>query len=91
MKRLLSFICIFCLLFAAAGCGSDMVVNGKERKTIGCINLVVNDSSIMEQKAADVQYKVIWGNIVWAVILSGTVIMPIYFIGFSMFEPVGSK
>jgi len=31
----------------------------------------------------------IWGNIIWGVILFVTVIAPIYFFGFSMFEPIG--
>ena len=31
------------------------------------------------------------GNVVWSVLLVETVIAPIYFLGFSLFEPVGPK
>jgi hypothetical protein len=31
------------------------------------------------------------GNIVWSCILVETVIAPIYFLGFSVYEPVGKK
>ena len=85
--------CAAVLLMVAllAGCGNPLVVNGKNRGTIGLVNMIVADSSIMEPKYPDVQYRIIWGNVVWGVILSETVVFPVYFFGFSMFEPVGPK
>jgi len=90
MKKLISLLCAG-VLVVMIGCGSDKVVNGKECKTIGLVNILANDSSIMETKRQDVQYRVIWGNIIWGGVLIGTVIAPVYFWGFSMFEPVGPK
>ena len=80
-------VMVFSLTFA--GCGQDKVVNGRMCETIGVINILVNDKSVMEQKRPDVQYRVIWGNVIWGAVLFTTVIAPIYFYGFSMFEPVG--
>jgi hypothetical protein len=87
---LIACIIVF-FITTLCGCGNDMVVKGKERTTIGIVNIIVDDSSIMEPKYPDIQYRVIWGNVVWGLVLSETVIAPIYFFGFSMFEPVGEK
>lgn len=82
MRKFIVLICLFC--FMIAGCGSDKTLNGIEYETYGLINRdeIRND---------EVQYKVITGNIVWSVLLFGTVIFPIYFIGFSLYEPVSLK
>jgi len=48
MKKIIAII--------LSACGSDMVIKGKEWKTIGLVNILVNDSSIMEQKNPDVGY-----------------------------------
>jgi hypothetical protein len=37
----------------------------------------------------DIEYRVIWGNVIWGCLLCETIIMPIYFFGFSLYEPVG--
>lgn len=82
MKKLVLVMCMVSLL--AAGCSSDKVINGKEYKTYGLINQEDN-------KAANIKYKPCWGNIVWGCILIETIIGPIYFFGFDMFEPDSSK
>lgn len=86
MKRIIAVsVCVFLL----TACGNDMVVRGKTVETVGLINIVINDNSVMATKDPTVRYRVIWGNVVWGAVLFGTVIAPIYFYGFSMFEPVG--
>jgi hypothetical protein len=82
------FIYILLLMFIF-GCGHNMTINGKERKTIGLINVALNDPTLFEIKHPDTKYKVIWGNVIWGALLFETIIAPIYFYGFSMFEPVG--
>ena len=67
-----------------------MVIKGKEVETIGIVNILINDQSVMAVKDPQVKYKVIWGNVIWGAIFFPSVIAPIYFYGFSMFEPVGS-
>lgn len=67
-----------------AGCGNTKVINGLEYDTYG----IANES---RKKNPDIEYRVIIGNVVWSCILVETIIAPIYFICFSLYEPVGSK
>jgi hypothetical protein len=36
-------------------------------------------------------YEASFGNIVWSVLTIETVILPVYFIGWSIFNPIGEK
>ena len=65
-------------------CGSDKTINGKYYETYGLIN---KD----EVKDLNIEYKLITGNIVWGIILIETVIVPLYFFGWSLWEPIKSK
>jgi hypothetical protein len=42
-------------------------------------------------KSDKVCYEVSVGNVVWSIILIETVVMPVYFIGWSLFNPVAVK
>ena len=91
MKRLIAALCIVCIFtITTIGCGDNMVIKGKEIETVGLVNMALNDASLLAIKDPQVKYQVIWGNVIWGALLFGTVIAPIYFYGFSMFEPVGS-
>ena len=59
-------------------------IKGKVYGTYGLIN---SD----EMKNPDIEYRLIIGNLIWSCLLVETIIAPIYFIGFSLYEPVGSK
>ncbi len=76
-------ICVIVLIFFAA-CSDSKVINDIEYDTFGLINQ-------MDKKNENIQYKVCWGNVIWGVLLVETVIAPIYFFGFDMFEPVQVK
>lgn len=80
MKSILIIIC--CLSFFVAACGSSKVINDVKYETYGLI-------SENNKKAPNIRYRPVWGNIIWGVLLTGTIIAPIYFFGFSMFEPIG--
>ncbi len=83
----MKIVCLVLSLFlfiSLYGCGNTKVINGIEYDTYGLIN---QDS----KKNPDVEYEPIWGNIVWGALLAETIVAPIYFFGFSMFEPVGPK
>ena len=41
-----------------------------------------------DEKRECVNYELQWGNIVWSAIFMPSVIIPLYFIGFSIYEPV---
>jgi len=73
--------CILVLLLCLVACSDSKVINGIEYDTYGLLNQV-------DKKNNDIQYKVCWGNVIWGIILIETVIAPIYFFGFDMFEPV---
>ena len=81
MKNIIAVLLVSIFLFA---CGNDMVVNGKKHTTYGFIN--------KEQvKDPAVEYRVIVGNVIWGIIFVETIFAPVYFFGFSLYEPVGVK
>lgn len=73
-----------CAALALSGCARPKVIGGVEYRPYGLMNAD-------QRKNSRVEYDVVWGNVVWACILSETLIAPIYFFGFSLFEPVGPK
>ena len=82
MKKLIILFCIMSML--VSGCASDKTIDGKPHTSYGLLN---------ENKYKDpnIKYELVWGNVIWGAILVETVIAPIYFFGFSIFEPVGKK
>ena len=77
---------VLCMLFAlfTMGCGNTKVINGVEYDTYGLLNADI-------KKNSDIQYEVIWGNVFLGVMLVETIIAPVYFFGFSLFEPIGPQ
>lgn len=80
--KTISIVVIASLLLAA--CARPMTICGA---TYGSYGLLNQD----DKKNPDIQYDVVWGNVFWSVILIETIIAPIYFLGFSLFEPIGTK
>ena len=80
---LINFIFIVGILISG-GCSDTKVIDGVEYDTYGILN-------VEDKKNPDIEYEVCWGNVVLGVILIETVIAPIYFFGFDMYEPVGKK
>lgn len=76
-------ILIVCLLILA-GCANDLTINDKTYKPYGLIN---QD----DVKIESIKYKPCWGNIIWGCVLIETIIGPIYFFGFAMFEPIEKR
>ena len=85
MKKLVAAMCVAALL---TGCGrpADITVNGvtKEYPTYGLFNMGT-------AKSDKVCYELSVGNVVWSIISIENVVMPVYFIGFSLFNPVAAK
>ena len=74
---------------ALTGCGAPQTLTTadkttKEYPTYG----LFNENS---EKSSKVCYEISVGNVVWSILLIETVVMPIYFIGFSLFNPVSAK
>jgi len=92
MKRVLSVIVVTCFLFTMVGCGSNknIPIKDKEGKyrtytfqQVGLFN--------QEKKNPQVEYSVIVGNVIWAVILCETVIAPVVIFGWYLYEPIGTS
>ena len=82
MKKFLSILLISIMIIGLSACGSTKVINGVEYDTYGIFNEA-------NKKNPEIKYRTIIGNIVWSCILVETIIAPVYFLGFSLFEPVG--
>lgn len=81
MKKVFCTIVAVSLVFMMVGCGSQKNIKGKTYDTYGFFNQDTN-------KSPNVKYKVIIGNVIWSIILFETIIAPVYFLGFDLFEPV---
>ena len=79
MKKLLCALMLSMLL--TTSCGDDQYIKGKYCPTYGFLN---KD----EVKCEGVQYKIIGGNIFWAIIFSETIVAPLYFFLFDLYEPL---
>jgi hypothetical protein len=82
MKKVLIIVVV--LAFIVAGCGRSKVIDNVEYETYGLLN---SD----KMKNDNIEYRLIMGNLIWGIVLIETVIAPVYFFGFSLFEPVGKK
>ncbi len=83
-KQIVSLgVILFLLVFC--GCADTKIIDGVVYDTRGLIHKVTDDFN------PDIEYHIVWGNMIWGVVLSASIVAPIYFFGFSMFEPVGRK
>jgi hypothetical protein len=82
MKKLIAAVVLSACLMV--GCGEPKVIEGKCQPTYGLLN---KD----ENKDPTIRYEVSVGNIIWTALLVETVVVPIYFIGFSLFNPIAKK
>lgn len=81
MKKIIMALIATSLLVA---CSNNKTIDGVEYETYGLINKE-------DEKADSIKYKVCAGNVVWGALTFGTVIGPIYFFGFDLWEPVAKK
>ena len=70
--------------FALAACGRPIEYNLHKYQTYGLLN---SDT----QKSDKMCYEVSIGNLIWGILLFETVVAPVYFFGFSLFNPIGPK
>ncbi len=82
LKKAVYLLLAVSIVFIGSGCASNKVINGIEYNTYGLL-----DAS--ENKNPNIRYNVVWGNVIWGTVLLPTIIGPIYFWGFSMWEPAG--
>jgi len=88
MKKLITLVLISSLLLT--GCGQPAHLptgpNG-ERTFYPTYGLFNEDTS----KSEKVCYEISIGNVIWSIITIEIIIVPIYLIGFSLFNPVSAK
>jgi len=82
MKKIIAIA--LCSMLALTGCGRPLGTTERTYPTYGLFN---EKSS----KSNNVCYELSVGNIVWSIILVETIVMPIYFVGFSIYNPVRLK
>ena len=80
-KKLVALMVVVCLAFA--GCASSKKINGTYYDTEGLATL--------DNKDPCIHYDFVIGNLIWSIILFETIIAPVYFLGWSIYEPVGEK
>ena len=71
----------FCMIAMLASCGDSIVYKGKKYETYGLFN---KD----EVRDENIEYRLILGNAIWGIILVETIVAPVCFYGFSLYEPV---
>lgn len=84
MNRAFTIATAIALALSLSACAKPHTMCGVTYDSYGLLNAD-------DKKNPDVQYEIVWGNVIWSVILVETVVMPIYFFGFSIFQPVGPK
>jgi hypothetical protein len=81
MRKIIAPCCVALLLSA---CARPMTICGTTYDSYGLLN---SD----DKKNPEIECDIVWGNVFWGVVMFEPVIAPIYFFGFSRFEPVGPK
>ncbi len=76
-----SICCVVAVSVLLSACGKPLVVNGKTYPPYGFLN----ESNARSERVC---YEPIFGNVIWGVVLIETVIVPVYFLGWSLFNPV---
>jgi hypothetical protein len=84
MNRSLLVIALAASMLALTACGNDKTIDGKNYETFG----VFNQES---QKDPKILYEVSAGSVIWAIILSETIIVPVYVIGWDLWQPIKTK
>jgi hypothetical protein len=84
VKKLTSLLLIVAMVMMSVGCANPKTIDGVKYDTYGLID---KD----EKKNDNIEYEVVYGNVFWAIVFSATVVAPVYFFGWALYEPVGKK
>lgn len=83
MTRKLAAV-LMVLMVVLVGCADTKVIDGVKYDTFGLLNRE-------EKENPNIRYELVWGNIFLGIVFSETLIAPVYFFGFSIWEPKGRK
>jgi hypothetical protein len=86
MKKLIATLLISTMLLTS--CGHPLVtkVGDNPVKVYGTVGVFTWD-----KRSRNVCYELSVGNIIWSILLIETIVMPVYFVGFSLWNPVRLK
>lgn len=83
-KKLTAMVAAVAFMASITGCAENKRIGDVEYETYGLANQA-------EKQNPEIQYDISWGNFIWGIVLIETIVAPIYFFGFSLYEPVGKK
>ena len=75
------------LIGAAAllsACGNDKIIDGKHYDVYGIANME-------SQKDPNVLYEISASSVIWGIILCETIVVPVYIIGWDLWQPVRKR
>ncbi len=84
MKRILTALMLIGACVMLVGCDNDKTINGKHYDVYGLANKEANQDP-------DIVYELSAGSVICAIIFSETVIVPIYVIGWDLWQPVKAR
>ena len=67
-----------------SSCGNDMTIGGQHYDTFG----IANEDAYRDPK---IVYEISAGSVIWAILLSETIVFPVYIIGWDLWQPVRAK
>lgn len=82
MKRALAIILVIGLALQVSACAKSTTIGEVTYGVYG----ILNEG---EMHNPNIKYEVSWGNVFWGIVLCETIIAPIYFFGYALYEPVG--
>jgi len=84
MKKFRLMLVVSVMALGLAACAKSKVIDGVKYEPYGIFNEE-------QHRNPNIEYEIVFGNIVWSIILIETIIAPVYFIGFAIKQPVGKK
>ena len=67
-----------------SACGNDKAIDGKVYPVYGIANEEVN-------KDSGVLYEISAGSVIWGIILCETIVVPVYVLGWDLWQPVRKR
>ena len=90
MKRFISVFLIISLLVVMSGCANNKTLDYKDPKTKVESKITFQPYGFFDtdKKNPNVYYSISIGNIIWSLIFSETLIIPVILCGWYLWEPV---
>jgi len=85
MKKFVAILLLSVFSFWVTGCHNSLVIDNTRYDPIGVYHSIAEP----EAEAPNVRYDVVWGNVIWSIILCETLVAPVVLVGWYLWEPVG--